>query len=165
MIETAPLSDLITIAEMKVCKMCERPKARREFPAEKGLVCKSCWADRMRKWRRENNEHVIAKQREANQRRKKNKPGEYYRERWRAALKTRYGIGIEKYEEMLIAQDGRCGVCGVQATNDRNLDVDHNHSTGEIRGLLCSRCNYGVGFLEWIGSKITIAQDYLRGIR
>lgn len=165
MIETAPLPDLITIAEMKVCKACGQPKARKEFPAEKGLVCKPCWADRMRKWRRENIERVTAKQKEANRRRKKNKPSEYYRERWKASLKTRYGIGIEKYEEMLIAQDGRCGICAAQVANDRNLDVDHDHSTGEVRGLLCTRCNQGVGFLEWIGSKITIAQDYLRGIK
>jgi hypothetical protein len=50
------------------------------------------------------------------------------------------GISDERYAEMLEDQDGHCALCpGVPGT--RRLHVDHNHATGEVRGLLCHRCN------------------------
>lgn len=73
-------------------------------------------------------------------------------------LRNLYGIDLEDYEQMLKAQDGRCGICrrlgseivrkvGSRRTEVRGLDVDHCHATGKIRGLLCHRCNRGLGSL------------------
>ena len=60
-------------------------------------------------------------------------------------LKTHYGITEDQYQELLSRQDGGCAICGktIEAEG-RNLAVDHNHKTGEIRGLLCSYHNHRV---------------------
>lgn len=53
-----------------------------------------------------------------------------------------YGITAEQYAELLAAQDGRCWICQVKpSAKALRLAVDHNHETGEVRGLLCKRCN------------------------
>ena len=66
------------------------------------------------------------------------------------ALDTRYrkeyGIGINQYKTMLAEQDGKCFLCG--AEHWRNLAVDHNHTTGKIRRLLCTHCNMALGLLN-----------------
>lgn len=58
-------------------------------------------------------------------------------------LKRKYGITEEQYEDILEAQAGKCGICH-RKPKTRRLAVDHNHKTGEVRGLLCSRCNHGL---------------------
>lgn len=63
----------------------------------------------------------------------------------RIHLKNRYGITLEDYDAMLILQGGACGICK-RLPNPKELYVDHDHVTGEIRGLLCNRCNV---VLEW----------------
>lgn len=62
-------------------------------------------------------------------------------------LKNLYALSLAEYEQQLKAQGGRCAICQ-EAPNGRSLDVDHNHHTGQIRGLLCSPCNLLVGRLE-----------------
>ena len=57
----------------------------------------------------------------------------------------RFGITEQDYRQMVIAQDGKCAIC---ETEDSNLCVDHCHSTGVVRGLLCRRCNGFLGYLE-----------------
>lgn len=61
-------------------------------------------------------------------------------------LRTRYGISLEEARELLIKQNNKCQICGDDITLDnRFCHVDHCHKTGEIRGLLCSLCNIGLG--------------------
>jgi hypothetical protein len=55
-------------------------------------------------------------------------------------LRKKYGIDIETYERMLRAQDGVCAICRRPPKTVR-LNVDHDHKTGRVRGLLCFRCN------------------------
>lgn len=58
-------------------------------------------------------------------------------------LKRYFGISIEQYEELLAKQDNCCAICRKPATHFKlRLAVDHDHSTGEIYGLLCSMCNH-----------------------
>ena len=61
--------------------------------------------------------------------------------------KRKYGITLETYELMLRAQDYTCAICGTAAVKSRNkkLVVDHCHDTGKVRGLLCNKCNVGLG--------------------
>ena len=59
-------------------------------------------------------------------------------------LTAHYGITKEQYDAILIEQDGLCAANGCQPTR-RGLFVDHNHDTGEIRGLLCQHCNTALG--------------------
>ena len=55
-------------------------------------------------------------------------------------LKYIYGISLKEYKQKLETQKGKCVICNGDDKN-RSLSVDHNHNTGEIRDLLCSRCN------------------------
>jgi hypothetical protein len=72
-------------------------------------------------------------------------------ERERAYQKL-YGIGIDKYDAMLVAQDGKCKICdrARPSKNDRFrfFCVDHGHKTGAVRGLLCHKCNGTLGWYE-----------------
>src|SRR5271157_4402789 len=54
-------------------------------------------------------------------------------------LRRKFGISLDEYNIMVLKQDGKCAICGGVNSN-RNLAVDHNHATGQVRGLLCSRC-------------------------
>jgi len=63
-----------------------------------------------------------------------------------ANLKNSYGISIEEYEIMFEKQGGRCAICGKhQSELTKRLFVDHDHKTGQVRGLLCANCNAGLG--------------------
>ncbi len=66
------------------------------------------------------------------------------------ALKRAYGITREEFSIILETQNTSCASCGIKEPGGRgNWHVDHNHNTGKIRGLLCHRCNTGLGlFLE-----------------
>lgn len=72
----------------------------------------------------------------------------------RRNLKTVYGLSLERYEEMRAAQGGLCAVCSGPPVGKnrggslRNLCVDHDHATGEVRALLCVICNIVVGHAE-----------------
>ncbi len=57
----------------------------------------------------------------------------------------RYGMTNIQYEEILNKQNNECAICGIET---EIMDVDHNHSTGKIRGLLCPKCNHGLHFIE-----------------
>lgn len=61
-------------------------------------------------------------------------------------LKKKYGISCEKYDEMLHEQDYKCYICQKHEDKlDRSLAVDHCHTTGKVRGLLCGNCNRFLG--------------------
>lgn len=64
-------------------------------------------------------------------------------------LRYRYGLEPGQYEEMLQKQNGVCAICSRAEATERNkrLAVDHCHSTGRVRGLLCSHCNRAIGLL------------------
>src|SRR5450830_834703 len=60
--------------------------------------------------------------------------------------KKLYGISLVQYNEMLDKQEYRCAMCDRQVSEfSKALHVDHNHSTGKVRGLLCVNCNSGLG--------------------
>ncbi|KKN66086.1 hypothetical protein LCGC14_0475640 [marine sediment metagenome] len=64
-------------------------------------------------------------------------------------IKIRYGMTIEDYNKIFIKQNGCCAICGRQQSKQkRRLSVDHNHKTGQIRGLLCQSCNAHLAWLE-----------------
>ncbi len=62
------------------------------------------------------------------------------------ALRKKYGITLEQYEELFEKQHGKCVLCNKMS--GKRLSVDHNHKTGAVRGLLCFRCNYGIGYFK-----------------
>lgn len=68
-----------------------------------------------------------------------------------SAIRKAYGIGTREYNAILRAQGGRCAICG-RRPGKRRLAVDHDHHTGEVRGLLCASgdygCNKGLGYFN-----------------
>jgi hypothetical protein len=60
-------------------------------------------------------------------------------------LKRKYGLTLEQYDAMLAAQGGVCAICHEARPVERTLHVDHDHTTGAIRGLLCFTCNNALG--------------------
>ena len=61
------------------------------------------------------------------------------------ALLQQYGVGATPYSSLLAKQGGKCAICGCPPAPGKRLAIDHNHSTGLYRGLLCSNCNVGLG--------------------
>ena len=63
-----------------------------------------------------------------------------------AVIRNQYGITLEQYNTMLEAQDYRCAICGNEdEVEGRRLAIDHCHTSGKVRGLLCGKCNRGLG--------------------
>lgn len=76
----------------------------------------------------------------------------------------RFGLTAEKYSELLRQQNGGCAICARKQTH-RRLHVDHDHTTGQFRGLICHQCNIALGM---IGDNISIAlsiANYLAGFK
>jgi hypothetical protein len=78
--------------------------------------------------------------------------------------RSRTGLSVEEYDAMLKAQGGGCAICG-NPPKTRRLDVDHDHKTGKVRGLLCHRCNRALpnwmtgdwllwAYAYWTGQKV-----------
>lgn len=64
-------------------------------------------------------------------------------------LKTVHGLTVSDYNRLFVEQNGKCAVCGKhQSILSQRLDVDHDHKTGKIRGLLCRGCNRMLGRYE-----------------
>lgn len=76
----------------------------------------------------------------------KNSLARYHKNPWRQT-KTRYGIEKEDYEKILQHQNNKCAVCNIHINEYKKtrFDIDHNHKSGAVRGLLCNSCNAGIG--------------------
>jgi hypothetical protein len=61
--------------------------------------------------------------------------------------RAKYGIDEEDYLRLLEEQENSCAICGVHHSLGQHgrLSIDHCHTTGEVRGLLCHKCNFGIG--------------------
>jgi hypothetical protein len=71
-----------------------------------------------------------------------------------------YGLTPERYDLMYQEQGGRCAICGTLGQS-RGLAIDHDHDTGVVRGLLCSRCNSGIAMLCHNREYVQAADHYL----
>ena len=90
----------------------------------------------------------------------------WVRTRRRAHWKRKYGITPEQYDQMLQDHGGVCAICKRPETAGRNgriklLSVDHNHTTKELRGLLCDQCNKALGCVQDSVERLQSAIDYL----
>jgi hypothetical protein len=141
---------------MKRCKKCGTEKPLDEFYKSAGMRdghrhdCKACnleekrqryLADpaaakaRVKRWQQENPERLNAYRRE-----RRLEPEVKQRER-AGHLMRKYGITLEQYDAMLDDQGGGCSICGRPQGTKISLHVDHDHSTGKVRGILCFSCN------------------------
>jgi len=172
---------------MKVCKVCEIEKEVSEFYKHpQGFLgvagtCKICKNIKDKKYRDDNkeklkiskaayyqkNQELICKKvkayRETDpEKTKRLAAANYQRNKTKhrdTRLKLIYGVGQEEYNRMFKQQNGLCAICG--CTQEPNLCIDHNHDTKEVRGLLCHKCNRGIGFLNDNPVLLKKAIDYL----
>ncbi len=63
------------------------------------------------------------------------------------ALKRSYNLTLKRFFELKMIQGNRCGSCGKEFTDENGANVDHDHITLMIRGILCHKCNSGLGFI------------------
>ena len=100
--------------------------------------------ERLAKWRKNNPEKY-----KQQWQRRKDKQAEYYqnnKDEWHSRLIGRtYGISLEEYNDILSEQKNVCAICKNECVSGKKLAVDHNHDNGKVRGLLCCRCNRGLG--------------------
>lgn len=135
----------------RICLDCHAPKPREEFYSGSGRdglssYCIPCHKKRMAAWREKNAE----RQRKYVADWKRRHP-EYQKKR-RAADSRRqvlkkYGITEEDYAAMLARQGDVCAICGGTEPGGKRLAVDHCHTSGRVRGLLCTPCNTALGKL------------------
>ena len=76
----------------------------------------------------------------------------YYKNHSKECRFKKYNITLEEYNIMLEKQNYKCAICGKTKSengkNGKSFAIDHNHETGEVRGLLCNNCNAGIGFFK-----------------
>ena len=130
----------------KVCSKCGVKKERSEFHKDSARAdgitsyCKPCKLKINQKWRGENPEGLLQSQR-------------------RTKRKRVYGVTPEEYDRILLDQNNQCAIC--KKTIGHEASVDHNHETGQVRGLLCRNCNAGIGLLQDNSEVLRAAADYL----
>ena len=74
----------------------------------------------------------------------------------------RYGLKLEDYRAILARQGNACAICG---QDGKPLCIDHCHASGKVRGLLCSKCNTGLGCYDDDPAKTDAATAYLKAAR
>jgi hypothetical protein len=80
----------------------------------------------------------------------------------RSTILKRYGITFEEYEKRKDEQGDQCFMCGKPGHCQTNgLSLDHDHSTGQLRKFLCSRCNMIVGIIEAGDGVVAMAFQYI----
>jgi hypothetical protein len=78
-------------------------------------------------------------------------------------LRRKFGMTLQQYKNILDKQSGQCIICGkTPEQNGKMLAVDHNHTTGQIRDLLCNNCNVTIGFIEKNGTEFDKLKWYLK---
>lgn len=145
------------------CRTCGEDKDQSEFHYKPKAdryesECKECANERSRKYRLKNKK-AISEQRK--QYREENKE-EHLHKKWVRNLKLQYGITESEYADILDSQNGLCAICGTsEKDSPKRFAVDHNHETGEVRGVLCSSCNLGIGNLGDSPDRLYSAMRYL----
>ena len=126
---------------MKLCTKCKKTKPLTEFSKskkEKQYVqyrCKEC----NKVYREQRKEHVK----------------DYH-------LRRSFGLSLADYQKMFDEQQGVCKICNESDINNKKLAVDHCHTTGKIRGLLCGSCNRGLGYFRDNEDLLIKAATYLK---
>lgn len=81
----------------------------------------------------------------------------------KAIYRRKYGLTIAEYEAMVVAQGGRCAICGTDKPGGvGRWPIDHCSESGVVRGLLCNGCNPGIGFFKHDINRLQQAIDYLK---
>lgn len=144
----------------KKCSVCKEIKSLDLFSLDrrakdsKSSKCRECNYKIVKTWRKNNPQ----KQNKLNSLYKKRHPVEtmiqarkdatkyYYKSCQKSRIKYRYGISFEEFESLKLKQRNKCAICK-KKEYEKELNIDHDHQTGKVRGLLCTKCNTGLGLL------------------
>lgn len=140
------LSEVCNVPVSKICKKCHKEKLLTEFWVRQNTKdnrfgsCMECERS-LASYRFHNNGNK-EKQKIVWKKWKQENPDKV-KNQW---LKLYYNITLQEYNELFENQNGCCAICGVhQSSLKKSLSVDHDHASGIVRGLLCSKCNTGLG--------------------
>jgi Recombination endonuclease VII len=142
------------IQEAKACTGCGQRKALDEFywttrrngDKARHSKCRACRREQFSVWARTDRGKAVKRA---------------------GILRREYRLTDEEYGALHVEQDGRCAICREPETKLHHtgslcrLVVDHDHETGEVRGLLCSACNVGLGSFKDSPSRLSGAIAYL----
>lgn len=144
---------------MKTCNKCGKEKPKSEFPKNKtykdgfNVTCKVC-------------KRAIDK---SYRDKKKEDPVWWNKELTRLRNRNRFyvtGFTTELFDQRLEEQGGRCAICGTTDPGATNWHADHCHETKQPRGVLCKKCNTGIGMLndniEIVEAALRYLQHYTR---
>ena len=115
---------------MRTCTLCKKKQKESDF-YKSNHNCKTCKNKMVRSWRKEN-------------------PEKYFLYDRKIKLKNKYGMTPEDYDRIFSAQKGKCAICLTDdyLKKNRHYNIDHDHKTGKVRGLLCNKCNQNIGIIE-----------------
>lgn len=144
------------------CSICTEAKPGSDFGKDKsrknGLAvrCKVCMNKTNRRWREANREKSRSSRDRWSERNREHIREKYYR--------RTYGIGVDDVARMLLEQDSACAICTRRdpVVSTGGFHVDHDHRTGQVRALLCGRCNIAIGLLDDSPERAEALAAYLR---
>jgi hypothetical protein len=154
----------------KKCRKCGEVKALIEFNKPPNMsYCKSCRGGYVKDWEERNKEKVRIYRVEWHRNNRKKNP-EYYDRIERAKRLKKHGLKLEWWDRTFEDQKGVCAICGKEETAKHQkgrivtLSVDHNHVTGQVRGLLCRLCNTALhpidADVEWAARAVAYISKY-----
>jgi len=160
----------------KICSKCRVEKPLSEFYPHKkhslgvSSACKECTRRYAKEsyYARPNKKISGYKYRKslrgAETRKRYVQTAEYKFNRWRYWIKSEYNLTPEQYDKLLQAQGDACQICGKPETACNQyglmrLAIDHDHTTGKIRGLLCQKCNQAIGLT---GENVEILKQIIK---
>ncbi len=157
---------------MKRCTKCGELKPRTEFYPAPGCrdglrgECKSCHIAKSKAWYARNRDESIAYVKRWQQTHPEHMREYRQRNRDRRALqmrrlhlRRRFGMTLEDYDNVLAAQGGGCAICGDKPVEGQSMHIDHKGEA--VRGILCVRCNNGLGQYKETPELLLRAAEYI----
>ena len=139
--------------EIIKCSCCKKEKDESNFSIRNGKRNKQCIECRTyynTLWQKDTNKYQ-----EKRKAYYKNNKEKHQVRNFKNSILKKYGVTVERYNEMLKAQSNRCAICEIEFVLTGSKEqlnklpcIDHSHQTNKVRGLLCRKCNIALGHIE-----------------
>ncbi len=161
-----------------ICKQCRKEYSSKYYKENKQEINKKTTEyrnnnltecrERIRNYYKENKEQVSKTSKQRYESLKDTV--EFQQQRKNSNLKLNYGIDLARYNDMLESQNYKCKICNTDfEINDKSklytAYVDHDHETNKVRGLLCTKCNQGLGLFQDNITNLKNAIQYLKNTK